>query len=237
MAARRAVNLHFGRAATVAAALVALLGAREPEPRRIALRLSEGIAAAPALERLDERAKGHGVALQEAPEGSSVPRGYDVAHLSTLPPSEKLKPLLSRFPISFEGGGFTFDGRTYAAPSDAILLVDPSKPSDAFVLGGSEKAVLELTASALVEPPDRPVGYRVVSGGLVKEGRFAVRDRSLEIDRASDRDRIAEKEAFTRALRREKRGTVEWEFRETETPAVARWEKAAAKYAGKAGFL
>lgn len=235
MAARRAVTASRALAA-VAAALLAL-GAKEPEPRRIALRLSEGITGAPALEYLAERAKGHGVELQEAPEGSSVPRGFDVAHLSTLPPSEKLRPLLSRFPVSFDKGGFTFDGRTYSAPGDAILLVDPSKPSDSFVLGNSEKAVLELTASALVEPPDRPAGYRVVSGELVKEGRFAVVDKRLEIDRASDRDRIAEKEAFFEALRREKRGAVEWEFRETEAPAVARWEKAAAKDAGKTGFL
>lgn len=229
--------MKLPRTLCVAVLATVLLGAREPEPRRIALRLSEGITAAPALERLAERAKGHGVELQEAPEGSSVPRGFDVAHLSTLPPSERLKPLLSRFPISFEKGGFTFDGRTYSAPGDAILLVDPGKPGDAFVLGNSEKAVVELTASALVESPDRPAGYRVVSGELVKEGRFAVRDRSLEIDRASDRDRIAEKEAFTRALRREKRGAVEWEYRDAEAPAVARWDKAAAKYAGKAGFL
>ena len=127
----------------------------------------------PALERLTERAKGRGIEVQEAPEGTAVPRGFEVAHLAMLPPSEKLRPPLARFPISFEGGGFTFDGRTYAAPSDAILLVNPSKPSDAFVLGGSEKAVLELTASALIESPDRPAGYRVVSGELVKEGRFA----------------------------------------------------------------
>ncbi len=229
--------MRLRRVLSLACTAVLALAAKEPEPRKIALRLSEGITAVPALERLTERAKGHGVELQEAPEGSSVPRGFDVAHLSLVPPSEKLKPLLSRFPISFERGGFAFDGRTYAAPSDAILLVDPSKPSDAFVLGGSEKAVLDLTASALVESPDRPAGYRVVSGALVKEGRFAVRDRSLEIDRASDRDRIAAKEAFYKSLRREKRGAVEWEFRETEAPAVARWEKAAAKDAGKAGFL
>ena len=149
MAARRAVTAARERRALalLAAALLAL-GAKEAEPRRIALRLSEGIAAAPTLERLTERAKGHEVELQEAPEGAPVPRGFDAAHLSTLPPSEKLKPLLSRFPVSFEGGGFTFDGRTYVAASDAILLVDPAKPSDAIVLGGSEKAVLALTASA-----------------------------------------------------------------------------------------
>ncbi|HTS03295.1 MAG TPA: hypothetical protein VMN04_12275, partial [Thermoanaerobaculia bacterium] len=220
-----------------AVAAVFVIAAKEPEPRRIALRLSEGIAAAPALERLTQSAKGRGVELQEAPEGTSVPRGFDAAHLSTLPPSEKLKSLLARFPVSFEGSGFTFDGRAYAAASDAILLVDPSRPADVFVLGNSEKAVLDLTASALIESPDRPAGYRAVSGELLKEGRFAVRDKALEIDRASDRDRIAEKKSFFQALRRERRGAVEWELRPSEASAVARWEKAAAKYAGKAGFL
>src|SRR5262249_52125886 len=142
---------------------------------------------------------------------------------------------LSRFPVSFDGNGFAFDGRTYAGTGDTILLVDPSKPSEAFVLGGSAKSVLALTASALIEAPDRPVGYRVVSGDLVKEGRFVGRER-LEVDRASDRDRIAEKDAFTKALRPERRGAVEWEARESEASAVVRWEKAAARAAGKSGF-
>ena len=229
--------MRIVRAFMAAVAAVFVIAAKEPEPRRIALRLSEGIAAAPALERLTQSAKGRGIELQEAPEGTSVPRGFDAVHLSTVPPSDKLKSSLARFPVSFEGNAFTFDGRAYAAASDAILLVDPSKPADAYVLGNSDKAVLELTASALIESPDRPAGYRVVSGELVKEGRFAVRDKTLEIDRASDRDRIAEKKAFTQALRREKRGAVEWELRESEAAAAARWEKAAAKSAGKAGFI
>lgn len=234
MAARRAVIP--GRALAAAAAAFLALAAKEPEPRKIALRLSEGITTVPALERLTERAKGHGVELQVAPEGTPVPRGFDAVHLSTLPPSEKLRASLARLPVSFEGSAFSFDGRTYSGAGDAILLVDPSKPAESFVLGGSEKAVLELTASALVETPDRPAGYRVVSGDLTKEGRFTGKEK-LEIDRSSDRDRIAEREAFTRALRREKRGPVEWEFRSSEAAAVARWEKAAAKYAGKTGFL
>ena len=236
MAARRALTPRRILALAAAAALLSL-GAKEPELRRIALRLSEGMASVPALERLTEAAKGRGIELQEAPEGAPVPRGFETAHLSTLPPPEKLKAQLSRFPIAFEGDGFSFDGRRFAGKNDAVFLVDPGKPAESFVLGGSEKAVLDLAVSALVESAERPADYVVVSGDLTRDGRFAARDGKLWIDPAADHDRIAAREAFTKALKREKRGAVEWEFRESEAETVARWEKAAARYAGKKGFL
>jgi Glycoside Hydrolase Family 113 len=225
------------RAPVLAALATLLLGAKDPEPRRVALRLSEGITTVPALERLAERAKGHGVDLQVAPEGTAVPRGFDVAHLSTLPPPEKLSSRLSRFPVTFDGAGFTFDGRRFAGKDDALFLVDPARPEESFVLGGSERAVLELTVAALIEPAARPADYEVVSGELTKEGRFSAQDGRLAIDRSADRDRIAERDAFFRALKHEKRGAVEWEFRESESAAVARYEKAATRWAGKRGFL
>ncbi len=236
MAAGRAlVRRGFGLLAAVLAILSA--GAKTPEPRRIALRLSEGIAAAPALERLAERAKGRGIELQVAAEGAAAAKGFEVAHLSTVPPPEALKSPLARFPISFEGAGFTFDGRTYAARSEAVFLADPSRPAEVFILGGSAASVLELTATLLIDRTDRAWDYQVVSGDLTKEGRFAVQGGKLAIDRPSDRDRIAEREAFYNALQREKRESVDWEFRASEAAAAARWEKAAAHWAGKRSFL
>ncbi|HKD19763.1 MAG TPA: hypothetical protein VKG23_18050 [Thermoanaerobaculia bacterium] len=175
--------------------------------------------------------------LQMAPEGTAVPKGFEVAHLSTAPPSDDLKPLLARFPVTFEGTGFLFGGRTFGGPDDALFLADPTKPAEIFVIGNSERAVLELAAVAVLDRPTRPFDYTAVSGWLAREGRFVVSGTGLAIDASSDHDRIAEKEAFYKALRREKRGNVAWEYRESEAPAVARWETAAARYAGKRSFL
>ena len=222
--------------ATLLLAFLAL-GAKTPEPRRVALRVSGGVAGAPALTRLTEEAKGRAIELQVAPEGSSVPKGFEVAHLVTAPPPDALKTMLSRFPLTFEPAGFTFGGRAFTGPDDALFLADPGKPAEMFVIGNSERGVLELAVVAVLDRPSRAFDYTAVSGALAKDGRFAVSAAGLSIDPSTDHDRIAEKEAFSRTLRREKHGNVEWEYRESEASAVARWEKAAAKYAGKRSFL
>jgi hypothetical protein len=219
-------------------AILALLaaGAKAPEPRRIALRFSESITAVPALEKLAARAKGRGIELQEAPEGTPVPRGFDVAHVATVPVPETLKAQLTRFPATFEAASFTFDGRTFSGKDDALVLVDPARPGETFVVGVSEGAAIELAAAWLLDRRERPADYQAVSGELARDGRFAAKDGRLTIDPAADRDRIAAREQYYKALRREKRGPVEWEFREADAKAVARFEKAAAKWAGKRGF-
>jgi hypothetical protein len=224
------------RAVAVLATALLIIAAKEPEPRRIAVRLSEGIPAPAALESLAERAKGRGIELQIATEGTSVPRGFDVAHLSTLPPPETLRTALARFPVAFEGGGFTFDGRTFSGKEDALFLSDPVRPAEALVLGASPRSVLALAAEMLLERSPRGADYVAVSGDLTKEGRFAAGTERLAVDRASDRDRIAEREAFYKSLVREKHGTVEWERRASEAEAAARWEKVAARYTGKHPF-
>jgi hypothetical protein len=222
----------------LAAAALALLavGAKTPEPRRIALRFSESITAVPALEKLADRAKGRGIELQEAPEGSPAPRGFDVAHVSALPVPEKLKAQLARFPATFEAAAFTFDGRTFSGKDDALVLVDPGKPAETFVIGATESTAIEVAAAWLLDRPQRPADFQVVSGELTRDGRFVAKDGRLAIDPATDRDRIAAREQYYKALRRERRGPVEWEFREADAPAIARFQEAAAKWAGKKGF-
>lgn len=238
MAADRAVGARRALSLLVVAAALASAAAapKPPEPRRIAVRPAEGFKLGPEFERIAGWARRRGIEVDTRPEPAPVPRGWEALHLSTLPASDAWKAALSRFPVSFEAAAFTFDGRTYAGKDDAIFLVEPGKPSEIFVLGVSDRAAIELVARRVFWRDAEPADYEVVSGELSKEGRFISADGRLAIDRASDRDRIAAKEAFLRALLREKRGVVEWEFRESEAAAVSKWEKTAARFAGKRPF-
>lgn len=200
------------------------------------MRLAEGFSLGPEFERASGWAKRRGIEIQTGPESSPVPKGWEALYLSTFPVGDRLRGLLLRFPVSLEVAGFAFDGRTCSGENDAIFLTDPARPTEAFVLGLSERAVIELASRRLFWREAAPADYEVVSGELSKEGRFASKDGRLAIDRASDRDRIAAKEDFFQALRREKRGNIEWEFREPEAPAVSKWEKAASRLAGKRPF-
>ncbi len=201
-------------------------------PRRIAVRLSEGFPSATELERLADRAKRRGIEVQVGPASAPVPKGWEALRLSLFPPDDRSRTNLARFPVSLEAAAFLFDGRTYSGRDDAIFLRDPVRPDEAFVLGLSEHAVAEL-AAARIFGGEAPLDYEVVSGELSKRGRFSTRDGRLAIDRASDRDRIAEREEFFRALKRETRAGAEWEFRESEGAAVSRWENAPARFAPK----
>jgi hypothetical protein len=225
-------------AALLGLAVAAGAGAdpKGPEPRRLALRLSDPLLQSPALERFVSRARAHGFEVQPASESTAVAVGWQAAHLSTLPVAARLQPDLARFPAAFDAGAFSFDGRTYAGKDDALFLADPARPQEVFVVGLSEPAVFELAGARLFERPARPADYEVLSGDLVKEGRLVLRDGKLEIDREADRDGIAARDDFFRSLKREKRGVVEFEFRASEAAAAAPWEKTAARFAGKKAF-
>lgn len=197
-------------------------------PRRVALRFAEALA--PEAERLVEWGRRRGVEVQTGAETAPVPQGFPSATLSVLPPSDRVREAASAFAVSFEGGGFTFDGRAYRGAEDAVFLSAPDRPLEALVLGNSPSAVVELAGRRLLRREGAEPGYEVASGALTKTGRFAAATEGngrRTIDRASDRDRIGEREAFFRSLRRESRGGVDWEFPEAQRAAVARWEKPA----------
>jgi hypothetical protein len=208
-----------------------------PEPRRIALRMAEGFSLGPDFERIAGRARRRGIEVQALSESSPVPRGWEEVYLATLPASDSLRGLAASFPIVLEQDGFQFDGRTYRGAQDAIVLVDPSRPKTALAIGNSQRTVAQLAIGRLFWREGKAPDYEVASGELSKEGSFLVRAGRLEIDRDSDRDRIAAREEFFRALRRETHGGVEWEFRESERAAVARWQKAASAFSAKRPFL
>ena len=231
MAAGRPLGL---RLVLAGAALVLLgAGAGSPAPRRIALRVSDAFASAGALDRFTALARARGIEVQSASESTAVPAGWEVAHLSKLPPGQRLQPALARFPVTFEADAFSFDGKKYAGRDDAIFLASPGAAADAYVLGLSEAAVLELAVRRLLDRTDPPADYAVRSGELTKQGRFVETDGRLAVDPASGRDQIAERDEYFKGLRREKRGALEWEYPPAQAAAAARWEKAAARFAGK----
>ncbi len=211
-----------------------MLGAAStaPGPRRIALRLSDGFDPGPALERFVALAKTRGIEVQSASESTAAAAGWEVAHLSKVPPPQRLQPALARFPVSFEAAEFVLDGRRYAGPDDAILLASPGSAA-VFVLGLSESTVFELAARRLLGRPGTPADYAVLSGELTKDGRFVEKDGRLAIDPGSGRDQIADRDEFYEGLRREKRGGLEWEYPPAQSAAAARWEKAASRFGGK----
>jgi hypothetical protein len=208
---------------------------KAPEARRLALRVPDTFPLGP-IERFTAAARQHGVEVQNAPEGLPVPKGWEVAHLWILPVDDRWKAQLARFPVSFEGKAFVFEAKTYAGKDDAIFLADPSRPGESFIVAGSDQEALDLAQRRLVLRDARPADYEAVSGELTKEGRFVARDGRLAVDASTDRDGIAARDAFFRDLKHEKRGSVDWEFAAADSAAVDRWEKAAAKFAGKRPF-
>jgi hypothetical protein len=202
----------------------------------VALRLADGFPA-PEAERLVGWAKRRSIEMQVAPEGTALPKLWEALHLAILPLSGPSAAALAAFPVAFDGGGFRFDGRTYSGADCAIFLRGPGEPRQAYAVGGSAGAVVALAARRLFGDDDGPPAYEAVSGELSKDGRFVVREGLLAIDPASDRDGIAAREKFFRSLRHEKRGSVEWEFGESEAGSVGKWEKAASSFAGKKPFV
>jgi hypothetical protein len=207
-----------------------------PEPRRIALRVAEGLVSDPGLERLTEWARRRGIEIQAGPEEAPVPKGSEAAYLAVLPGSERMRGMAAAFPIVLERDGFSFDGRGYRGPEDAIFLADPARPGESLVLGNSARAVVDLASRRILKREGAGPGYAVVSGPLTKEGRFASSSGGLEIERGSDSDQIAARDSFLASLSHESRGGLEWEFREADRPGVAQWEKAASRFPGKRGF-
>lgn len=208
-----------------------------PEPRRVAVRTAEGVSLGPDFERVAGRARRRGIEVEALPEPAPVPKGWEEVHVATLPPSDALRALTAAFPIVLEPQGFQFDGRSYRAAGDAIVLVDPSRPRAAFAIGNSPRAVEQLMIERLFFREGRAPDYEVVSGELSKEGFFLVLGGRIEIDRALDRDRIAAREEFFAALRRQSHGGVDWEFRDSERAAIARWQKTATAFSAKRPFI
>jgi len=209
---------------SLVAALSLLSGAPAAAPRRIAIRAPSDFLAGPESQRLSAWSERLGLQVDVSAEEAAVPAGWEAVRLSTLPCSIELRQRLARFPVKLESGSFSFDGRSYAKPEDAIALSAGEATLETIIIGNSRRAVLRLAASRLFWGADRPPDYEVVSGDLSKVGQFRRASAPLAIDRSSDRDEIAAQADFLRTLKTEEREGVRWRFRESERWGLAKWE-------------
>lgn len=120
-----------------------------------------------------------------------------------------------------------FVGDGAAEPSRRIAIRVPESftlGGEFVILGNSREAVLRLAARRLFWREPRVSDYEVVSGDLSKAGNFLSHPAPLSIDRHSDRDAIATRDEFFRSQKAEEHDGVVWKLRESERPALARWE-------------
>jgi hypothetical protein len=207
------------------ASLIALASpdpAASPGGRRVAVVLPEGWAL-PELERWASFAKRQGieVRLGAPPEPAE---GWEIVRLASPPILEDFRRRLAPFPVIAERAGFTFDGRGYRAAGDAVVLSNPGRPLETLVLGNSREAATRMLRRVLRSEGGATGQFRAVSGELTKEGRFrSTRGGVLEIDRSSEKDRIAGRERFFSGLATAARGTAVWRFPESERKAFEKW--------------
>lgn len=211
------------------------LAAQGAGPRRIAIRASSDLLAAPEVARLSGWGHRMGVEIEVAEEDRAVSAGWESLRLSTLPCSVALRRRLAAFPLGFERHGFAFDGRSYSGPDDAIALTAPTAHAETIVVGNSPRAVLRLAAARFFWEEGRPADYEIASGDLTKRGRFLSGSSLLAIDRAADRDEIAAQADFLRAQKTETRQSVRWRFRESERSGIERWEPVLKRFVAPGG--
>ncbi len=194
-----------------------------PPVRRVAIVLPEGWPIE-SLQRWAGFARREGVEIRLAGEAEPLPPGWEVARFAAPPVPDAFRRRLARFPVRLESPGFLFDGRAYRDAGDAVVLSDPDRPLETLVLGNSREAAARTARWILWGGKRAPGEFRAVSGELSKEGRFRrARSGALEIDRGSERDRIADRERFFSVLASERRGSVVWRFRESERRSFERW--------------
>ncbi len=191
--------------------------------------------AAPELARLSEWALRQGVRLDAAAEDAPVPAGWETLRVAVMPPSAGTARRLARLGVvvAVDGRAFTFDGRAYRGPDDAIAIRDPRDRTETLVLGMSREAAVRLAGRRLFRREPGDGDYRVVSGDLSKTGRMTTTAGAVAVDRSSDRDEIAGRDRFLGSLATVERGNVRWRFAEGDRSAVARLETSLSRYARK----
>jgi hypothetical protein len=207
------------------APLVALVSpdpAAPPARRRVAVVAPAGWAL-PELERWASFARRQGIELSMGlPPGPA--EGWEIVRLAAPPVPEDLRRRLALFSVTAGSAGFSFDGRDYRAPGDAILLSHPDRPRETLLLGNTRESAARHLRRIFRSEGNAAGVFRAVSGELTKEGRFRrAPGGALEIDRSSETDRISGRERFFASLARAERGTAVWRFPEESRRAFEKW--------------
>jgi hypothetical protein len=183
------------------------------------------------FERWAAFARREGIEIRVTQEGESDPIGGETVRLAAPPVSDAFRARLLAFPVALDSTGFVFDGRPYRAAEDAIAMTHPDRPSETLVLGNSRDAAISSSRWVFRERDGGAGRFRAFSGELTKDGRFRrARGGPLEIDRASERDRIADRERFYSSLVTERRGRAAWRFHERERRAFEKWTPALERF-------
>jgi hypothetical protein len=208
--------------------LAALFALSTPDPdpprvRRVAVVLPEGWEI-PELARWNAFARREGLEIRATRDADRLGPDWEVVRLAAPPVSAAFRSRLAKFPLSLETSGFVFDGRAYRDAGDGVVLSDPGASAETVILANSRDGVMRLLRGVFGRDRRPAGGFRAISGELSKEGRFrrALRGR-LEIERSTERDRIADRERFLSDLTSERRGGAVWRFRESERPGFDRW--------------
>jgi hypothetical protein len=181
----------------------------------------------PAVEELAAAGRERGAEVRIASPGSAVEPGFDLLRLSTLPASELVRSAVLVFPIELAPGGFVFGGHPYRGADEAVRLTTSTR-GEIIVLGNSAAAVLALAGRWIASPGT--TDYEVLSGEVSRDGRFERRDGRLVVDPATDRDRIALRDAYFAGLKRRTRGAIVWEYPGSAEGAASKWEKTAGRF-------
>ncbi|MFN2634630.1 MAG: hypothetical protein ABR610_14545 [Thermoanaerobaculia bacterium] len=230
---------QMGGEAPAAATPAASPAAPTPRPvsrRRIAVRAAEGVLTAAELDRFAGWAGRQGIQVEPGPEGAPVAAGWETLRVAISPPSPEFSRRLVRFGVRPEGKGFVFDGRAYLSPEDAIAVRDPGSASETLLFANARSAVPRLAGRRLFFRDGPETDYMVVSGDLVKTGRFRAAGPVLAIVRASDHDEIQVREELLRSFVTVERAGVRWRFAEADRGAVERFEPMLARFLKKGGL-
>ena len=174
-----------------------------------------------------------GLRFDPEPEEAPVAPGDRVLRIAVAPPSPDFLRRIARFGVRAEAKGFTFDGRAYRGPDDAIRVRSRLEPNEELVLGNGPDAALRLAFRSVFRDRDDDPDYRVASGELAKSGRFTEGAGRLTIDRRSDRDEIAGREEFLRSLETTESDGVRWRVPPSERAAVRGYASVLARFRRK----
>ncbi len=209
-----------------------------PAPkRRIAVRAAAGSLTGTELDRIAGWAGRQGLEIRTGAEADPVPPGWDVLRVAVAPASADFSRRLLRFGVRADTRGFVFDGRTYQSPEDGIAVRDPAAPDETLLFANARSAVPRLAGRRLFFHDGPESDYLVVSGDLVKTGRFSPGGGPLEILRASDRDEIRAREDLLHSFVTVERAGIRWQFVEADRRSVDRLEPMLARLPRKNSVL